>query len=142
MKILLTKIIFVKPPSMLCILPLKSVVQKQTNMQIYLLVDGNDFKPFTYVDNQLKYVPDICITKGDNIYCAIAAASILAKVAHDEYIDDLCNEYPKLQEYYDLHNNKGYGTAKHIAGIERYGISEWHRKTYSRCTNHHVTFIR
>ena len=100
----------------------------------YLLVDGNDFKPYTYVkDEILKYVPHLCIEKGDNHYASIAAASILAKVAHDQYIDELCERYPKLNEYYDLKKNKGYGTSAHIEGINKYGISDWHRKTYNRC---------
>ena len=45
----------------------------------------------------MKYIPDICIEKGDNKVCVIAAASILAKVAHDQYIYELCKQYPKLK---------------------------------------------
>lgn len=99
-----------------------------------LLVDGNDFKPFVVVNNNiLEQVPHISIEGGDNKYSCIAAASILAKVARDEYIDELCNDNPYLQERYDLQNNKGYGTKKHIDGIRQYGISEWHRKSFGIC---------
>ena len=101
-----------------------------------ILVDGNDFKPVTYLDpvsEMIKEVPSVCIIGGDNIQSSIAAASILAKVERDTYICDLCKEYPKLDEYYDLSKNKGYGTAKHMAGIREYGITEWHRKTFGLC---------
>ena len=45
---------------------------------------------------------------------SIAAASILAKVERDKYILDLCEKFPNLHTFYDLKNNKGYGTQKHI----------------------------
>jgi ribonuclease HII len=101
-----------------------------------LLIDGNDFKPYTIIlNNMIEQVPHICIEGGDNKYSSIAAASILAKVARDEYIEDLCNEYPFLQEKYDLLNNKGYGTKKHMNGIKQFGISQWHRKSFGICRN-------
>ena len=106
------------------------------NENIYLLVDGNDFKPYTYINNQnnmLQQINHILIEGGDNKYCSIAAASILAKVARDEYIQKICNCYSKLDEYYQLEKNKGYGTVKHLEGIKKYGISPWHRKTYGCC---------
>lgn len=102
-----------------------------------LLVDGNDFKPFVVViNNMFEQVPHICIEGGDNKYSSIAAASILAKVARDEYIDELCSNNAYLQERYDLHNNKGYGTKKHMDGIRQHGISEWHRKTFGICKDY------
>ena len=104
---------------------------------VLLLVDGNDFKPFVTIKNDtLEQVPHICIEGGDNKYSSIAAASILAKVARDEYIEELCNSYPYLQERYDLQNNKGYGTKKHMDGIRQHGISEWHRKSFGICKNY------
>ena len=112
---------------------IRPLVEQRKSESLYLLVDGNDFKPFTYFDGKMKYIPDLCIEKGDGKVCAIAAASILAKVAHDKYISELCERYPKLDDYYSLNKNKGYGTAKHISGIEEYGISQWHRATYKRC---------
>jgi len=102
-----------------------------------LLVDGNDFKPFVVVNhNMIEQVPHVCIEGGDNKYSSIAAASILAKVARDEYIDDLCHNNPYLQERYDLQNNKGYGTKKHMDGIRQHGISEWHRKSFGICKDY------
>ena len=62
-----------------------------------------------------------------------AAASILAKVERDNYIYDMCEKYQILNEYYDLSKNKGYGTAKHMDGICKYGITCWHRKSFGLC---------
>ena len=106
------------------------------NEDSLILVDGNDFKPYTYIDNEsemIKDIPSQCIIGGDNIQSSIAAASILAKVERDNYIYELCKEFPKLDEYYDLSKNKGYGTAKHISGIKEYGITQWHRKSFGLC---------
>ena len=101
----------------------------------YLLVDGNDFKPFTYIneDSTLEQISHILVEGGDNKYCSIAAASILAKVERDKYIKEMCNCYSKLDTYYSLESNKGYGTAKHMEGIKKYGISPWHRTSYGCC---------
>jgi ribonuclease HII len=96
----------------------------------YILVDGSVFK--IYVNNY-NIIPHKCVVKGDNIYASIAAASILAKVSRDNYINEMCDKYPLLDKYYDLRNNKGYGTKKHMEGIRHYGISPWHRKTFGIC---------
>ena len=107
-----------------------------SNEMCYLLVDGNDFKPFTYyceTTNIIKQLNHILVEGGDNKYCSIAAASILAKVEHDKYIKEMCSNFPKLDTYYGLLSNKGYGTSKHIEGIKKYGISKWHRTTYGCC---------
>ena len=104
--------------------------------KFYLLIDGNDFKPFTYLNNNsniIQQINHVLIEGGDNKYCSIAAASILAKVERDKYIKELCNCYKKLDQYYNLEKNKGYGTAKHLDGIKNVGISPWHRKSYGCC---------
>ena len=108
-----------------------------TNKEYKLLIDGNDFKPYLKLnDDILEAVPHTCIKGGDNTYTSIAAASILAKVTRDEYITKLCDENPYLIERYDLKNNKGYGTKKHMDGIKQYGISKWHRKSYGICKDY------
>ena len=106
----------------------------------YLLIDGNDFIPMmhphaTELKQSVPHLHYSTIEGGDNIYASIAAASILAKVSRDEYIADLCKEYPELQEKYDLENNKGYGTKKHMDGIKQHGISQWHRRSFGICKN-------
>lgn len=75
------------------------------------------------------------VVKGDATYLSIAMASILAKEAHDRYITDLCDQYPELHEKYDLRNNMGYGTKKHLEGLKRYGPSDFHRKSFKPCIN-------
>jgi ribonuclease HII len=73
------------------------------------------------------------IIKGDSKYFSIASASILAKEEHDKYIKKICEDNPILHERYDLLNNMGYGTKKHLDGIKKYGISEYHRKSFKPC---------
>jgi ribonuclease HII len=107
-----------------CIENIKKKLEPQ-----YLLVDGCDF----YTKENIPY---ICIEGGDNLYTPIAAASILAKVERDIYIEELCKENPYLDEYYGLSKNKGYGTKLHIDGIKNHGISLWHRKTFGICKNY------
>ena len=105
------------------------------NLQVrpeYILVDGSEFQIYTH---NCEIIPHRCIVKGDNLYASIASASILAKVARDKYINEMCDKYPLLDEYYDLRNNKGYGTKKHMEGIKHYGISQWHRKSFGICKN-------
>ena len=70
------------------------------------------------------------IVEGDNQYMAIAAASILAKVAHDEWIHEYCAKHPECEERYHLCSSNGYGTAKHREGIRLYGGHELHREQY------------
>ena len=103
---------------------------EKVNEQMLLLVDGNDFTLFSYKDKPIAHV---CIEGGDNTYSCIAAASILAKVARDDYIAELCAEQPDLITRYDLLKNKGYGTKKHMDGIKHYGITPYHRKSFGIC---------
>jgi ribonuclease HII len=101
-----------------------------------LLVDGNDFKPFTQYDATSETIRSFrheTVEGGDNKYTCIAAASILAKVERDTHIAELCSLNPELAERYGIDTNMGYGTKKHIEGIEQHGITEWHRKSYARC---------
>ena len=99
-----------------------------------ILVDGNHFHTY-YDENNDDYIPHKCIIKGDNVYKSIAAASILAKTHRDNYIINLVKENPELEKY-DIQNNKGYGTKKHLEAIKKYGITKWHRKTFSPCKDH------
>ena len=104
--------------------------------KLKLIVDGNDFKPVCYDlynTTDIRYLDHVCVEGGDNKYTCIAAASILAKVERDAYINDLCKEYPYLCERYKIDSNKGYGAKAHMDGIKNYGITKWHRKTYGIC---------
>jgi ribonuclease HII len=127
---------------------IKNQGKNKRGEDLYLLIDGNDFIPMLHPHSvefkQFKQTEPNQFTQhlhystiegGDNVYASIAAASILAKVFRDEYIIELCKEYPELQEKYDLANNKGYGTKKHMDGIKQHGISQWHRRSFGICKN-------
>ena len=92
-----------------------------------ILVDGPHF-------NFYKNIPHTCIINGDNTYKSIACASILAKTYRDEWINNLVDTYPELEKY-DIKNNKGYGTNKHLEAIKQYGLTKWHRRTFGICKN-------
>ena len=85
-----------------------------------IIVDGNRFKPY-------QVVPHTTIVKGDGKYLSIAAASILAKTYRDDYMKAIAEEFPQ----YDWRSNKGYPTKKHRAAIKEYGISPYHRKSFT-----------
>jgi ribonuclease HII len=119
---------------------LKQIGKNTTTDSTLLLIDGNYFNPYTtYNSSQNKWntVKHVCVEKGDNTYSCIAAASILAKVARDAYIDELCLLHPELVEKYSIDSNKGYGAKKHIKGIKEHGITQWHRKTFGICKMKH-----
>lgn len=71
------------------------------------------------------------IIKGDAKSESIAAASIIAKVTRDHMLDEMDKEYPM----YDLKNNKGYGTKKHLEALQTYGPCKYHRVSYSPVRN-------
>ena len=72
-------------------------------------------------------IPTTSIIKGDLKSITISAASVIAKVTRDREMYELDKKYPM----YDLKNNKGYGTKKHIKAIEEYGIIKEHRLSYA-----------
>jgi ribonuclease HII len=112
---------------------------ERNDYSYHLLIDGNYFNPITYLNkktNAFETIPHNCIEGGDNKYTAIAAASILAKVERDKYIEELCVKYPELIEHYGIDSNKGYGAKKHIDGIKQHGITIWHRKSFGICKNY------
>ncbi|MGM9723011.1 MAG: ribonuclease HII [Prevotella sp.] len=85
-----------------------------------VIVDGNRFKPY-------QNLPYSTIVKGDGKYLSIAAASILAKTYRDDYMDGLAEKYPQ----YDWKSNKGYPTKKHREAIKSFGITPFHRKSFT-----------
>lgn len=105
-------------------LAMSRALDQLDNKPNYLIIDGVGWE---------KKFPSYNVTsivKGDANYYSIAAASILAKEYHDDYIKRLCFDNPELIEKYDLLNNMGYGTSKHIEGIKKFGLSKFHRKTF------------
>ncbi len=85
-----------------------------------LLIDGNRFKPYSDVRYQ-------CIIKGDGRYLSIAAASIIAKTYRDDLMVRLANQFP----VYSWETNVGYPTEAHRDGIRQWGISPFHRKSFT-----------
>lgn len=90
----------------------------------FIIVDGNRFIPY-------NNIPFQTIVKGDGLYYSIAAASVLAKTARDEYMEILHEEFPE----YGWNRNKGYGTELHRKAIVEYGITPHHRKTFTLTDN-------
>lgn len=86
---------------------------------LIVLIDGN--KRIWNFDYPQKY-----ILKGDSMSASIAAASILAKVSRDRYMEKLDAEFPQ----YNWINNEGYLTKEHIAAIDEYGLCKYHRPSY------------
>jgi len=118
---------------------LKLELIKETNISYHLLIDGNYFIPysnFNEISQSLEILPYTTIKGGDNKFACIAAASILAKVERDKYIEDLCTKNKELNEKYHISSNKGYGSKKHLEGIKKYGITDGHRKTFGICKNY------
>ena len=97
----------------------EEVIAKANLKNPLVLVDGNRFiKKFNYNQKWIK--------KGDSLSASIAAASIIAKVTRDRYMDELDKEYPM----YDWKNNKGYLTKTHLDAVDKYGLTKYHRKKF------------
>ncbi|MBP9849490.1 MAG: ribonuclease HII [Flavobacterium sp.] len=86
---------------------------------LYIIVDGNRFKP-------THNIPYSTIIKGDSKYLSIAAASVLAKTYRDEYMDKIHEEFPM----YNWKKNKGYPTKEHREAIAKYGTTKYHRMSF------------
>ena len=95
-------------------------IEMLTVKPAFILVDGNRFKPY-------KNIPHACMIKGDGRFLNIAAASILAKTARDDYMDNLHQEHPQ----YSWNTNKGYPTRQHRDAIRQHGPTPWHRKSFA-----------
>lgn len=88
---------------------------------VMVLVDGNKLiKNFNY--------PQQFIIKGDSKSASIAAASILAKVTRDRYMEKLHEEFPM----YNWAKNAGYLTKEHLDAIDKHGLCKYHRPAFLR----------
>jgi ribonuclease HII len=86
----------------------------------FLLIDGNRFYPYKDISHKT-------VIKGDGIYFSIAAASVLAKTFRDEYMETLHLELPQ----YGWNRNMGYPTKSHRDAILKYGITAYHRRSFT-----------
>ena len=97
----------------------ENVIKEAKLTDFITLVDGNRLiKNYTY--------PQKFVIKGDGTSAAIAAASILAKVTRDRYMDELAKEFPQ----YGWERNAGYLTAEHLNAIDTYGLCKYHRPSF------------
>lgn len=88
----------------------------------YALVDGNRDKGKHFAIS----TPHETVIKGDGRSASIAAASILAKVSRDRYMEEMAARYPR----YCFDQHKGYGTKLHYQMLDQYGPSPIHRKSF------------
>ena len=84
----------------------------------FALIDGNREKDFG--------LPVMTVVKVDSRSANIAAASILAKVSRDDYMDEMASKYPQ----YGFEIHKGYGTKAHYEALRTYGHCPLHRLTF------------
>lgn len=84
----------------------------------FALIDGNREKDFG--------LPVMTVVKGDSRSANIAAASILAKVSRDDYMEEMAKQYPE----YGFEIHKGYGTKAHYEALRTYGHCPIHRLTF------------
>lgn len=105
----------------------KAVKQVQSLHEPFsqIIIDG---KVNFLKDTLLEKFTTTCI-KGDDKIREISAASIIAKVARDNYMVKLAKKYPE----YDFDQNVGYGTKTHIEAIYKYGLTSEHRKSFEPC---------
>lgn len=84
-----------------------------------VIIDGNL--------NFLAHLPHTrALIKADDSVPAVSAASIVAKVARDQYMTDVAVQYPG----YGFEQHVGYGTARHRAGLQQFGVTDIHRRSY------------
>ena len=101
------------------LLAMRRAVERLSHVPDFLLIDGRDCIEWPCTQ--------LAVIKGDATSMSIAAASVLAKVYRDRMIIELDVTYPG----YGLAKHKGYGTAMHLAALERLGPTPLHRRSFS-----------
>lgn len=105
-------------------------IYEATKVAMKQAVDNMKIKPEHILVDAMPLsldIPTTPIIKGDSKSITIAAASVIAKVTRDRMLIELDKKYPM----YDLKHNKGYGTKKHLEALKEYGITKYHRLSYS-----------
>ncbi|MCM3587167.1 ribonuclease HII [Mesobacillus maritimus] len=105
-----------------------NAVSELTVSPDYLLVDA--------VKLETPY-PAEALIKGDARSVTIAAASIIAKVTRDRLMKEIDKEYP----HYGFASNMGYGTAVHLDALRNYGVTPYHRKSFSPVKEYDRTIV-
>ncbi len=99
-------------------LAMERAIAQLTVKPDFALIDGNRAKDFG--------IPVKTVVHGDSLSASIAAASILAKVTRDDWMEKAALQYPQYQ--FALH--KGYGTKAHYEALDRHGPCPIHRITF------------
>ena len=99
-------------------LAMKRAIAQLDGKADFALIDGNRETDFG--------VPCLTVVKGDSRSANIAAASVLAKVTRDLYMEELAEKYPD----YGFEIHKGYGTKAHYAALTEHGMCEAHRRSF------------
>ena len=105
-------------------------IYQATKQAMKMAIDDLAFAPdYLLIDAMQLDVPQPqeSLIKGDARSISIAAASIIAKVTRDR----LMEEYDELYPGYGFKNNAGYGTKEHLLGLEKYGVTPIHRRTFA-----------
>lgn len=102
------------------LLAMKRAIEGLTSTPSKVWIDGNRVPP------DLAF-PAQAVVKGDSLIPQISAASILAKTARDAEMYALHERYPQ----YGFHQHKGYGTAAHLAALQKYGVLPEHRADFA-----------
>lgn len=105
-------------------------IQDAVKLSMIRAINNLVIKPEYLLIDSMKIdvdLPQKSIVKGDQISKSISAASIIAKVERDNLMKlDIANKFPN----YNFEKNKGYGTKKHMDAINRFGITDIHRKSF------------
>ena len=99
-------------------LAMERAIQQLRVKPEYALIDGNRAKDFG--------LPVKTVVHGDSLSASIAAASILAKVTRDDYMEQIAKEYPNYK--FEVH--KGYGTKAHYEALDNFGPCAIHRMSF------------
>ena len=113
------------------LLAMNRAIKKLKKKPSMILVDGQ------FVPKKTK-IKSKAIVKGDQKIPSISAASIIAKVARDQFMIKLSTKYPM----YNLDKNFGYGTKKHIKALKKFGVTSLHRKKFRPVHNILITMTR
>ena len=101
-------------------LAMKRAIAQLEGRADFALIDGNRETDFG--------IPCLTVVKGDSRSANIAAASVLAKVTRDLYMEELAEAYPQ----YGFEIHKGYGTKAHYAALTEHGMCDAHRRSFLR----------
>ena len=99
-------------------LAMKRAIAQLEGKADFALIDGNRETDFG--------IPCLTVIKGDSRSANIAAASVLAKVTRDLYMEELAQQYPQ----YGFEIHKGYGTKAHYAALREHGMCDAHRRSF------------